>query len=435
VVAPRESEVFEIRDRRFVLDTNSLACYQLEDQETVEHVDLLDRAPQFPRSHLPGVVVLVLEATHACNLRCRYCFVQTFYENQASTMSVDTGLEAINHFFSDYKNRIPPSLGFFGGEPLLNWGLIEAATPYMSAFFSQKRLMPRFSCTTNATLVDEQKADFFRKHRFSFIVSLDGPQELHDLIRVKANGKGSFEDTMRGLSILSDRGVRGITLRGTFTKNAVQLTERLSFLNRLCEQGIAQGVSVEPVSLTESTCMRNGEEIGFTEQSALECREEYLRAADWFVDTIRKGGRPRWHQVQKTLERLAWTQHAPSECGASQGYVAVAPDGEIFSCHREMNTGIGNLHTGGIDEAKRAEWADNRLYCRPKCMQCPIRWVCGGGCREESKTNCASIHEPWPVACAFKRLFVESALWILSELDESELRRVVSPPRRRKGKR
>ena len=38
-------------------------------------------------------------------------------------------------------------------------------------------------------------------------------------------------------------------------------------------------------------------------------------------------------------------------------------------------------HFGGL---VRAKWKDNRLYARPDCVACPIKYVCGGGCRIDS---------------------------------------------------
>ena len=72
------------------------------------------------------------------------------------------------------KNR---HIGFYGGEPLLNFELIERAVEYAKKLFGEDM---SFAITTNATLVNDKIAEYFAKNNFNIIISLDGPQEMHD---------------------------------------------------------------------------------------------------------------------------------------------------------------------------------------------------------------------------------------------------------------
>ena len=56
--------------------------------------------------------------------------------------------------------------------------------------------------TTNATLVSDEIADFLMRHDFNIIVSLDGPEELHDANRIMVDGKGSYTKTVQGIKKL-----------------------------------------------------------------------------------------------------------------------------------------------------------------------------------------------------------------------------------------
>ena len=49
-----------------------------------------------------------------------------------------------------------------------------------------------FHTTTNATLLDEEKISFIVKHDITVMVSIDGPEDLHDKQRPFSNGKGSY---------------------------------------------------------------------------------------------------------------------------------------------------------------------------------------------------------------------------------------------------
>ena len=59
-----------------------------------------------------------------------------------------------------------------------------------------------YSMTTNATLMNEEIADYIMKNKFNIIVSLDGYKELHNKNRLFVSGEGSFEKTINGLKIL-----------------------------------------------------------------------------------------------------------------------------------------------------------------------------------------------------------------------------------------
>lgn len=62
-----------------------------------------------------------------------------------------------------------------------------------------------FSFTTNLTLMTEEIAEYLAKvPRLSILLSMDGPEEIHDLARVKRNKQGSFQDAFTGLQILAE---------------------------------------------------------------------------------------------------------------------------------------------------------------------------------------------------------------------------------------
>jgi radical SAM protein with 4Fe4S-binding SPASM domain len=155
--------------------------------------------------------------------------------------------------------------------------------------------------------------------------------------------------------------------------------------------------------------------------------DEYLEAADWWIDRANSGKYPRWHNVHKSLERIFWAIHAGTECGAGVGYVGVNSKGEIFGCHRESNSFLGTLVTG-IDEKLRAPWLDNRIYNRTGCMTCGHRYACGGGCREDSLGDKGNIHEPSNVHCAFKDMWVRCAMWIMANCPKKVISQFVRNP-------
>jgi uncharacterized protein len=103
-------------------------------------------------------------------------------------MNKQTFLKAIDflHAHSDQSEK--RSLSFYGGEPLLEFDLIQRCVDYARNKFSGN--CPRFNVTTNGVLLDRNMAEYFARHRFGVTVSVDGPRSVHDRHRVDFHGKG-----------------------------------------------------------------------------------------------------------------------------------------------------------------------------------------------------------------------------------------------------
>ena len=440
--APAEPkvEIVKLPGHTVAYDVNSMAAVEVDDRLAEDlatgtsgvsfpGVVQWPCKPQFPFHDQRECRSLVLEATHACNLACAYCFVRNYYEEQTGMMTMDTARRAIA--------LLPPgqplSVGFFGGEPLLNWKLMQGVVAYVADLAQQRKVNRSFHVTTNAILLDDERIRFLDESGFSMIVSLDGPEDIHNRLRpAKAQDVNSQQATLANVRKLKDtRQLKfRTTLRSTYTGLGADLVKRLEYLNVLVEEGCVSHVSVEPCSLNETACLKlpDGHPLALTPQHYEALTKEYHEAAEWYVAQIRAGRNPRYHHFMKPLERLLYTLHAPSECGAGCGYMAVDPSGNIYGCHRESKSIIGHLDTG-IDEELRAKWKDNRLYARPDCVACSMKHVCGGGCRLDSLERHGDIHKPDPVGCFFKRRMFEEALWIMCEIGTEKLQTLIRNPR------
>jgi uncharacterized protein len=355
--------------------------------------------------------------------------VRNHYPEQGGMMAMETARRAID--------MIPPgrplSVGFFGGEPLLNWKLMQGVTAYVTDLAQKRKVTKSFHVTTNAILLDDERIRFLDDNGYSMIVSLDGPEDIHNRLRPAKDDKvNSQQATLANVLKLKDtKQLRHrTTLRSTYTGLGADLVARLEYLNRLVEDGCASHVSVEPCSLNETACLKlpDGHPLALTRAHFDGLAEEYHNAAEWYVGQVQAGKNPRFHHFMKPLERLLYTLHAPSECGAGCGYLAVDPAGNIYGCHRESKSLIGHLDTG-IDEELRAKWKDNRLYARPDCVACPIKHICGGGCRLDSIERHGDIHRPDATGCFFKRRMFEEALWIMCEVGPQKLQTIIRNPR------
>ncbi len=155
-----------------------------------------------------GVTQCTLEVTQACNLRCRYCIYSGGYTHQrthgVSRMAWTTAKAAVDLFAARNQRYLGDfvTLGFYGGEPLLEFRLIRDIMEYAKSIPVLASHDLCFALTTNATLLTEEMVPYFERNNVSLLVSLDGPKEMHDHNRVYPDGSGSYGRVLRNIHLL-----------------------------------------------------------------------------------------------------------------------------------------------------------------------------------------------------------------------------------------
>ena len=130
--------------------------------------------------------VVTLMLTWACNLNCSYCFEKYKCANKRMTFAMAKTI--LNRELSDFKNNGETGIlkiEFFGGEPLLEFDVIKEVTEWIvNGDFGVKY---ELCVTTNGSLLDEQKMNWFTKYRdyIHIILSVDGSVEMQEENRGK----------------------------------------------------------------------------------------------------------------------------------------------------------------------------------------------------------------------------------------------------------
>lgn len=156
-----------------------------------------------------GFRELILEVSRACNFRCRYCCYGEHYKHTrdhgTELMSYETAKKAVDFYMQQFENSgrgniwRNPIIAFYGGEPLLNFPLIEKLVTYIEDQYGNWDT--EYTITTNGLLLTEDKMDFFVKHDFSLIVSFDGNEENHNRNRVDVNGRGTYSQVYQAIRL------------------------------------------------------------------------------------------------------------------------------------------------------------------------------------------------------------------------------------------
>lgn len=147
---------------------------------------------------------MILQVTQGCNFRCKYCVYSEDKNNlqrghSSKQMNWSVAKKAIDFLWERSVDSKYIRIGFYGGEPLLNFLLIKRTIEYCEERFSGKSLL--FNLTTNGSLLNKEMMLFFAEHHVTVMISLDGPKRLNDENRVFANGKGTYDSVISNIKL------------------------------------------------------------------------------------------------------------------------------------------------------------------------------------------------------------------------------------------
>ena len=163
----------------------------------------MPETPKIPYYLKNKLHTLTLQVTQQCNFRCRYCHYTygddtQYHSHKSITMGWEIAKTAIDFFAQRTRDSVYINVGFYGGEPLLEYDLIKKCINYCNTVFEGKIL--NFAITTNAYLLTPEKAKFLIDNNTAILVSLDGPKEIHNKNRKYAgDGSGTFDTVYKNL--------------------------------------------------------------------------------------------------------------------------------------------------------------------------------------------------------------------------------------------
>jgi uncharacterized protein len=332
--------------------------------------------------------ILHLEITQSCNLRCGYCIYNNYYKNKRNHsnlhMKHKTAIRAIEYFKKHITNTAEPSIGFYGGEPLLRYRLLKEIVSYAKELIRDKNV--GFSITTNGTLINDDVALYLNKERFGVLLSLDGPKEIHDSWRRDMNNGGSFERTLRGLSHLIE------AYKGSTHKLGLSIVYAPPYSEEKVER-IAEFISSiawlpEDIRLLITYPQEPDvpKEPGLENKASALDRSLMNWARESYFGAYRKNKKPhplanalyekKLAVVMKREINSAPKKRAPlNGCcipGARKNYITVA--GNIEMCERiGLAPSIGNIESGIDFGVIKSRYIDE--YAKKSFSKCSTCWL------------------------------------------------------------
>ena len=376
-----------------------------------------------------GLQNVTLEVTESCNLRCKYCIYHEdhteYREFGSQKMNWDTAKAAIDYLRNHSGHTKKPHIGFYGGEPLLNFEIIRKSVLYAKEVFEKELL---FALTTNATLVTEEIANFFAENGFNLIISLDGPKDMHDANRVFTDGTGSFEKACAGIRKLinayenhqcTDRLGFNVVVSGPdyekdydaiqqFFDEANWIPENVMFTTSTVDRGPKDSAYVLPQSAEDMDYMQNAFEPNYEFEKKHRDKPKGKRGL--FVDGTIDKGMLAIHK-RLLLDEPAKKYGMNGCCVPGQRRIYVTTDGRFLLCEKVGNIPeIGNVHSGLDVERIRKVYVDDFIaeatqYCK-NCWAINLCSLCYVNCYDEHGPHFAYRHR----SCMSERKYIEENL-------------------------
>ena len=156
--------------------------------------------------------------TTGCNLKCKYCYEGT--EKKSENMTKEVADKTIKFIKATYdkKSLEPLVVEFHGGEPLLNYPIIQYLILEIEKIFPEAL----FGITTNGLLLTTERIKYLsEKMNYGFSLSIDGDRDINDQNRIDYHGNGTYKAIMKIVPELL-RYRHDIRARMTYTPETVE---------------------------------------------------------------------------------------------------------------------------------------------------------------------------------------------------------------------
>lgn len=307
-----------------------------------------------------------LQLTNGCNLVCRYCCT-----NSGQARRREVSYEALCAVVDQSREVIGPAgqVAILGGEPfLVPWAMDLA-----------ERVVDRghhLTVFTNGTLhVDEalaRRTAALNRRGAEVRVSLAGPTAA---LCDSASGTARFEKVMAGIDQIARFGGEVIVDLMVLPDQVEAVAAGFHALRRRLPPGTEVALGILYLSGREE-----GADL-FPSRAALEAALDRIAF---------EGG-----------ELIAAPQTAPlthrrEGCGCAMGHhLHVRSDGGLFNCFK-MEEKVGELNGAGsfLETARRVRDRPHPARTLPRCADCALATLCGGGCRSDNLLFSGDADEP-----------------------------------------
>ena len=341
-----------------------------------------------------GPILHGMVVTERCNHGCQYCHSsivgmghpETDMSREVAEKSVDFALQTTNQAIT---------IEFQGGAPLANWDVIAHTVRYAQEQNKTYKKLLSFSLVNNLSLMTDERLDFLIENRVQICTSLDGPEALHNKVRIYKDGN-SHQKVIHWFNKINQRyadmGLDPTLYRvealPTITRHSLPYWKEIvdTYVDLGCRALFLR--VLDPFGFAATTSKHLGYDID-------EFLEFYTNALDYIIDLNKQGV-----QIMERLAAIILSKmiggYEPnyldlrSPGGAVVGQLAYHPNGNIYSSDEGRMVAamgdefflLGNVKTSTYSEIMKSAKTNALVMAStndalPGCATCAYKPYCG----------------------------------------------------------
>jgi uncharacterized protein len=300
---------------------------------------------------LNGVNLHIMVPTLRCNHSCVYCQSSSKpVAEKKYDMDEETAKKVVNFIMQTPSKSLV--IEFQGGEPLLNFPIIQYVVDYVKKknssttigsddWFNGKKKIS-FRIVSNFTLMDMDILDFIVENKIRISTSLDGPKKLHNKNRPYAGGN-SYDKVVEWINIIHNE------LEYEYFRTVLPTITRysLKYPKEIVDEYIQHNLNhiwMRPLNIAGTT-ISSWKKIGYTAEEFLKFWEEYIA---YVISLNKKHFQIIDDTILAMLRRIITLKPLPnaclgSPCGACTIQAAYDQWGNIFTCDEARSFDIFKL--------------------------------------------------------------------------------------------
>jgi len=324
---------------------------------------------QRARSARTDVLELILMPNENCNFRCVYCY-ESFLRGKMKRDVIEGIIEHVRMRASDL---VALRVGWFGGEPLTAPNIIEEVSTRLQEICADYDIEYSSSMVTNGYLLTREVADMlFRAEVRQFQITLDGPRDQHNRLRVLANGTtGTYDRIFANLMMLreSSDAFQAVVRVNFDSGSKSEIDSMLSELQARLEGDPRFNMDFHPV----------GQWGGPNDENLNTCG---IGEGRDFRNHLFEHASERGLNLKALRQRL---EPFGSVCYAANPHsFVIGSDGMVYKCtvaFEDPRNHVGRLTRDGqlsLDDEKFRMWTSSGAESDTGCQACFFRPACQG---------------------------------------------------------
>lgn len=396
-------------------------------------IEILSTRYRTKKAYLNDFTTLhMVVTTLRCNQQCRYCHATAKKEDDQPAlydMSIETAEKTADMIMKSPSPVI--KVEFQGGDSSLNMPVVRAIVNRVETINNELKKDVEFVICTNLLNVDSEMLDYWRAHKFSISISLDGPQDIHDANRIDCGEKGTYERVVKNLAIVREH-IGGDRVGALMTATRKSLGRFSEIVDEYIRLGFDQ-IVFRPLN-PYGRCVTNWSELGYSIEDYV---ESYKDGLSHILELNRKGVRMVEGYTRLLLSRMLTPYPTgyvdlQSPAGAGISGAIYDYDGRVYACDEgRMLSEMGDekLFLGTVNDEYRTVFngesirgviKSSILETTPMCHDCAYRMWCGADPARHYATQHDFIgHKALSVFCKKHKAIFDYLLGRLEGDDET----------------